>query len=426
MEIDGPGSGLKEADDDPPPSVGASVPQSVFNLTKSIAGTGLLCLPAGVAGGTGLFAAAVITVALGAFSGYTFSIYGRACAATGKQTIFELGAAAGGPLLANAASWACVVRTAFTCLANSIVIRDSLSKTFERFCLPAFLCHPKVVLFGTSGFVLLPLCLLRDLSALSYTSLLGILATMYTIVFMVMRWLDGSYGPGGPFPDASSKPVELAAHAGWSLNMSTWVLVCALSTSTSAHFNAPKYWDQLRHRSVRRFNKVILLSYCAVLALSITAMGAGYLTFGAASKGLILNSYSLNDPFAVAARIAVSASVVCTFPLTFTGLRDGVLSLIGAAPDQGPFLATTLALLATITALGMWIPNVDFVVNLGGAVFGALLTYIFPSLLLLRAGVRLDGAEAALAKASVAFGVLLGAVGTVVAILKEAAPGALR
>lgn len=48
--------------------------------------------------------------------------------------------------------------------------------------------------------LLLPLSLINDLSALAFTSILGFSAIIYTVIFIIVRALDGSYQfPGGRF-----------------------------------------------------------------------------------------------------------------------------------------------------------------------------------------------------------------------------------
>merc|ERR1711974_48385 len=106
--------------------------------------------------------------------------------------------------------------------------------------------------------------------------------------------------------------------------------------------------------------------------------------------------------------------------------RDGVLSLLGLAPSRRVFRSATIALLAGITALALVIRNVAFVVNLGGAIFGALLTYIFPSLLLLLTRSHSGGVEAKVARLTIGGGVLLGVLGSVIAVVQEFAPSWLR
>ena len=46
---------------------------------------------------------------------------------------------------------------------------------------------------------ILPLCLIKDLSALKYSSMTGLVGIVYTIVFVAVRLWDGSYAPGGKY-----------------------------------------------------------------------------------------------------------------------------------------------------------------------------------------------------------------------------------
>lgn len=55
------------------------------------------------------------------------------------------------------------------------------------------------LLATVSAAILLPLCLLRDFTLLSYTSMLGVAGVLYTALFMAWRKLEGSYAPGGTF-----------------------------------------------------------------------------------------------------------------------------------------------------------------------------------------------------------------------------------
>jgi hypothetical protein len=46
--------------------------------------------------------------------------------------------------------------------------------------------------------------MLRDLSALSFTSVAGVLGTVFTAGVMIRRWFDRSYAVGGAFFDAAA------------------------------------------------------------------------------------------------------------------------------------------------------------------------------------------------------------------------------
>ena len=62
---------------------------------------------------------------------------------------------------------------------------------------PAALVRRPTNILAITACLLLPLSLLKDLSKLAFTSLLGCAAVLYTVTFMAIRAFDGSYAPGG-------------------------------------------------------------------------------------------------------------------------------------------------------------------------------------------------------------------------------------
>jgi amino acid permease len=66
-----------------------------------------------------------------------------------------------------------------------------------------------------------------------------------------------------------------------------------LGTAYEAHFNAPLFYRELKDNTVKRYNAMVGTSF-AVTILTMTAVTAfGFLTFGGAAKGFILNNVSL-------------------------------------------------------------------------------------------------------------------------------------
>ena len=66
-------------------------------------------------------------------------------------------------------------------------------------------------ILAASACVLLPLCLLRDLSLLAPFSIVGVLACAYCTLFIDVRAMDGSYAEGGRF-DLALKEEGTALH----------------------------------------------------------------------------------------------------------------------------------------------------------------------------------------------------------------------
>lgn len=284
---------------------------------------------------------------------------------------------------------ACTFKTFCACTAYSIIIGDSFSSLFGATPgFPAMLAKRTNVIAWMSTFVLLPLCMLKSFAPLAPFSLLGILGTMFTAGVLALRLFDGSYAPGGQFHEAIAANLRpaLASGAGSPLlGPMIFVLVSMLSTSFIAHYNAPKFYTELEDRSIPKLNKVVQNSFNFCTAAFIFMMGCGFLTFGGASQGLILNNYAEKDVLAKLCRLAIGASIVFGYPLTFVGIRDGVLDLLGKKNPSGKAQTiTTLILLSITSTLAVFLRDVGFVVSFGGALLGSCIIYIFPALIFIR------------------------------------------
>jgi len=124
----------------------------------------------------------------------------------------------------------------------------------------------------------------------------------------------------------------------------------------------------------------------ALLCASI--MAGGFLTFGGASQGLILNSYATADPLALLARLGICASIIFSYPLNFVGLREGVLNMAGLSKRAGEtsvHVGSTLILLTVMNGLALKLKNLGLVVAVGGAALGTSLVYTLPALMFIQA-----------------------------------------
>eukprot|EP00568_Trieres_chinensis_P019313 CAMPEP_0183320780 /NCGR_PEP_ID=MMETSP0160_2-20130417/67204_1 /TAXON_ID=2839 ORGANISM="Odontella Sinensis, Strain Grunow 1884" /NCGR_SAMPLE_ID=MMETSP0160_2 /ASSEMBLY_ACC=CAM_ASM_000250 /LENGTH=197 /DNA_ID=CAMNT_0025487547 /DNA_START=65 /DNA_END=654 /DNA_ORIENTATION=- len=174
-------------------------------------------------------------------------------------------------------------------------------------------------LFGVTGLVLLPLCLLKNLSSLAPFSLLGIAGMAYTALAMGVRYFGGGYlVPDGQFlADIAPQFVPRFGTTGAMgvLNPNVFILICMLSTSYMAHFNAPKFYTELKNNTIARYNAVVSSSFAISVLFFVVMASLGFLTFGSASSGLILNNYSTKDSLMGLSRVAVALAIVFSYPL---------------------------------------------------------------------------------------------------------------
>jgi len=373
----------------------SDVPASVFNLAKTILGAGILSLPSGVAAFTddagGLWPASGLLVVMGLISAYSFASIGRACRLHDVRTFSDAWGKSVGPKSAVVISSVITLKTFFSCLAFSIIIGDSFSSIFKSFGLPAVLTTRTNVILGLTSLVIFPLCLLKNLDALKTTSIMGLGGIVYCALFMAVRLVDGSYrGPNGRFFKDISDAVKPSFNqrvttAAASSSHAIFVLISMLSTAFVAHYNAPKFWAELKNKTAQRYHTVIASAFGFAAAMYLSVMWTGFLTFGGHSTGFILNNYSGKDAFATVARICIGLAILFGYPLVFSALREGLFDLL-RLPAVGDARAkhnvsATAVLMALITALALKLTNLGLVVSLSGALIGAMLIYFVPAVM---------------------------------------------
>lgn len=223
----------------------ASVTQLCFNLVKGIVGAGVLSLPAGIAAWASAPSAVVPAIAMiaaiGGLSGYGFALIGRCCAYTNTKSYRDAWSATVGKKSSLIPAVAVTCKTFAAILAYSMILGD----TFVSLLATAGIQATKVpTLLGVTSFILLPLCLLKNLSSLAPFSLVGSLGMIYTALAMLVRYLGKSYvAPLGKFATDCApalRPSFGSVGAAGVLTPSAAILVGMLSTAYMAHFNAPK------------------------------------------------------------------------------------------------------------------------------------------------------------------------------------------
>jgi len=399
----------------------ATIPTEVFNLVKSIAGAGVLSLPAGIAAfgnnPSALIPAIALIVVMGSLSAYTFALIGRLCAETKTESYADAWDATVGAKWAPLIAFSCFI----DCFAGNLSYSMILADTFTSLLSGVGIAVTRTQsLLGITSVVLLPLCLLKNLSSLAPFSLVGIIGMLYTALAMVMRYVGGNYQVGGEFFGAVAAPAFGNLGAASVLSPSSLILMCMLSNAYISHFIAPKMYNDLKNNTLPRFYQMTAWSFGATMLLYSLIAGAGFLTFGAASNGYILNNYATGDFLMSLSRVAIAVSITASYPLLFDGTRDGLLDLFKVKNRTNGLLnKVTLAILATVTVMAAKMTDLGLVASLGGATFGTALVFIYPCLMFLKHQAKKGekgNFETILTKVIALLGVVMGAIGTGMAL----------
>jgi len=438
----------------------AGIGDEISNLLKNIVGSGGLSIPGGIAAfanaPSAMIPSIVVLWIMGLVNAYSFSLLGRVCAITKSHTYSmawerTVGRRYGSRsqlfvdcvvfVKAILGTWSFSIIIASTCTpliryvldgvggstnASPFVaatadididthtdtdtdsysdgaINTASEENTYNFLSEAPEVSPEVVLVTITLFVLLPLCLSQRMGSLSVFSAIGTLGTCVTITTMAVRYFDGSYleHDGKFFDDLTqaqrpSFGTDRGATAFFT-SLKSLTLVSIFSTGYIAHYNAPKYYYELRDHTMGRFNVVVTFGFLFAAVTYTLSATLGFLTFGQNSSGFILNNYSYRDPLATAARFGVAVSVIFAYPLLFHGGRDGLLDLLetlssssssntntnrtSAIRNRTESNIATVLLLFTVTVLSIYINDLTFVLSFSGATMSTLIIYIFPPLM---------------------------------------------
>jgi sodium-coupled neutral amino acid transporter 11 len=266
--------------------------------------------------------------------------------------------------------------------ANSAILSQSL-----RFVLEGCGIHltiPECLLI-IGSVALLPLCLMKNLKALAPFSAFGMGAVFLALGCMVVRYLDGSYMPGGMFHDIipeEDQPSFGTHNNPWSFNVMPFV--CMAFTSFDMHYNCPRYFAELKNATVPRFAVVCFGSFGIVSFLYLSIGVVGYLTFGGSSNSYILDNYSSNDSLATIARLSMGFSAMLTYPLNFMGLRDNLLDLLGLTDQfntDSKMKVFIVLLLSICILMACFITDLGLISAVGGGTNVTLVAFVIPAIM---------------------------------------------
>jgi amino acid permease len=306
----------------------------------------------------------------------------RTALITGKTTFAEQWA----KLIGEGSSWIPTLVLIAVCFGNTIeylcFVADLLAGSLPAFGLPLSrtLCTWLFALFPT-----LPLCFLKDLSALAPTSLLGLFSVIYLVIVIVLRSFDGSYAPGGHFYvelPVASKPSVPQGHL-FQFGLPSLVLINALAMGFLPHYNGCKYYRELEDHNPKRFLKCTMAGMGAAAFLYSIAMLAGYRSFGSATQSVITESYSSDDLLINIARVAIGSSILFSFPIMFSGLREAFLQMLSDVGKieckevwkQDSITFVMVVLIAFLTSI---LTDAGLVVGLVGPICGCAAIFLVP------------------------------------------------
>mmetsp|Transcript_45964 Transcript_45964/g.107466 ORF Transcript_45964/g.107466 Transcript_45964/m.107466 type:complete len:475 (-) Transcript_45964:110-1534(-) len=336
----------------------------VINLLADVSPAGVLPLAYGMSG-TGYIPAVLLLMLFACGAGYSMYLISRTIEISGVKSYDRIWERC----IGERSKWIPSLVLCIVCFGNALayvcMVGDLISMCLPGFGI-SFLSRSSCIAI-LAVFPLLPLCML-----------------FWMIIMMIIRYVDGSYLPGGQYHGFPAP----RGHVG-NMGFSTLILVDNLAVAFLCHYNGPKYYREYKNHRPVRFGSRVLAAFSLVSTLFATSMLLGYATFGQHAEGVILNNYDNTDTLANIARLGMGFANVFSTPLMFSGLREGVLAVLTHfAPEEEELYSQvwfqntlSAALLSLVTVIAIIVTDASIVIGLVGAICGSAIIYVIPCFL---------------------------------------------
>ena len=380
-------------------SEGSGIFPSVLNLTNNILGAGLFSMPwclsqASVVSGV------LLLVLCAGLNTVSFVILCKCCELSGEYSYLKMGRVALGPQFGLMIQYVVALYAVGSTISFVVLTGDFLvgedTGLFEYFANNTILYNPKdetasraFVVAITTLLFFLPLSLLRRIDGLKYTSFFGCMASLFAGILTV--YVYGWKPEGSLLPDESRGDLDIMF---FGFPLSFWAAVPITNVAFTAHYNAPRFYEELKNRSLKRIGIIAAGAMGSSMLLYVTVGVTGYLTFGKLTLGNVLENYAPSFSLAIGARLAVATVVILTCPLATHSLRSSILTLLYGdvyTTDNAPMrliwaIASVVVLFCGV--VGTIFTKVEVVLAYKGGIFGSMMVYIFPPLMLVALKVR--------------------------------------
>ena len=230
----------------------------VVNIIADLCPHGMLPLAFGLAQGgpTGIIPAISLVVLFGSTGGYTMFLLSKLADLTHSNTIGEVWA----KLIGEKSQWVVDASIFSLCIGCCIFYSAFMGDIFAALSSVVFqdglLSKRWFILSLLTATLILPLCLLQDISALQFSSVIGVVGILYTCIFHVYRLVKGTYTIGSPMlAFLSSKQLPhwpSPKFSIWRLNSGSLVLMNMLCVAFLVHYNAISYRQELEDNTPNR------------------------------------------------------------------------------------------------------------------------------------------------------------------------------
>merc|ERR1712166_114757 len=365
----------------------SSLAEASFNYINSIVGAGIIGLPFAVKE-AGFFLGLILLCLCGYLTHYSTRLLIDTAKKVKVWNYEELCFAAFGKPGYIAVSFFMISFAFGALIAYFVIIGDTMTKVFTQWGgADTVLTDRHFVILAAAILVILPLCLLRDMSALSKTSAVSMSADIVIILIVVAKVCVGVEQPEHHDSEECMGHPKGLSEPTWSFSHQAYMQAFgAMCFSFVCHHSSFLVYTSLKNPTPKRWLRVTNISIGFAICASLTLSIAGYAAFGNDTKANVLSNFAVDDTGINVCRLCLAATMVFTFPMEFFVVRHAFLSLFMAGKEMSSFVhvSVTLCWFGLALVLGLVVTDLGFVLELTGGFSATFLGFILPAACFLR------------------------------------------
>ncbi|XP_038199129.1 sodium-coupled neutral amino acid transporter 1 [Arvicola amphibius] len=367
-----------------------SLGMSVFNLSNAIMGSGILGLAFALAN-TGILLFLILLTSVTLLSIYSINLLLICSKETGCMVYEKLGEQVFGTTGKLVIFGATSLQNTGAMLSYLFIVKNELPSAIkflmgkeEEFS--AWYVDGRVLVVMVTFGIILPLCLLKNLGYLGYTSGFSLSCMVFFLIVVIYKKFQISCMSVEQNSTINANVTDTCTPKYVIFNSKTVYALPTIAFAFVCHPSVLPIYSELKDRSQKKMQMVSNISFFAMFVMYFLTAIFGYLTFYEKVQSDLLHKYqSRDDILILTVRLAVIVAVILTVPVLFFTVRSSLFELAKKTKfNLCRHVLVTIVLLVIINLLVIFIPSMKDIFGVVGVTSANMLIFILPSSLYLR------------------------------------------
>lgn len=368
-----------------------SLGMSVFNLSNAIMGSGILGLAFALAN-TGILLFLILLSSVTLLSIYSINLLLICSKETGCMVYEKLGEQVFGTTGKLVIFGATSLQNTGAMLSYLFIVKNELPSALKFLmgkeeAFSAWYVDGRVLVVIVTFGIILPLCLLKNLGYLGYTSGFSLSCMVFFLIVVIYKKFQIPCSVSElNSTSANVTNADLCTPKYVTFNSKTVYALPTIAFAFVCHPSVLPIYSELKDRSQKKMQMVSNISFFAMFVMYFLTAIFGYLTFYEGVQSDLLHKYqSKDDILILTVRLAVIVAVILTVPVLFFTVRSSLFELAKKTKfNLCRHIVVTLILLVIINLLVIFIPTMKDIFGVVGVTSANMLIFILPSSLYLK------------------------------------------